>query len=107
MSASGRMRHRIDIHRPVNSTDAAGQPIRNWATVAAAVPAYVQAHRGGEAERAETIQSRHLFHVHTRYRDGITSDMRLTWNGRTLDVESVIDPTGTRRVLVIEAHESV
>lgn len=67
----------------------------------------VQAEAGTETAGDHAVMSSVTYTVRTRWLDGVTSQQRIVWNDRTLDILSVIDPTGRGRELEIKAVENV
>lgn len=104
---AGSLRHRITIQTPTTTQDAAGQPIRTWATLAGPVvlPAKVESVAGGETIRGRQVSAVAQVMFTIRYRSDITTQMRVIWDGRVLGIVRASDPYGDRRELRIEAKE--
>jgi SPP1 family predicted phage head-tail adaptor len=87
-------RHRVDIQRREPVLDSFGDvDAENWKTVAAAEPAAVEPLRGREFYAASQVSSDQPFKVVIRYRPDVTytAQMRVLWEGRSLDVESAAE----------------
>jgi len=94
------MRHRIVIESNTPTQDAYGQPVEGWATVAT-VWAAVEMLSGRELFVAQQAQSEATVRFRIRRRDA-DAKMRVSWDGRTFQVESVIhDPTNRRETLLL------
>lgn len=103
---AGELRHRVHIEQPVRAEHPdTGEIVVTWATVAT-VWASVLARRSDEREEAKQIVAQTAYDVRIRHRTGITSDHRLTWDGKTLKlIGEPIDPDGKRSELRIQAVE--
>lgn len=107
MIQAGQLSNRITIQTPTTTQDAAGQPIRSWATLAGPVvlPAKVESVTGGETIRGRQVSAVAQVMFTIRYRSDITTQMRVLWDGRVLGIVRASDPYGDRRELRIECKE--
>ena len=107
MIPAGQLSNRITIQAPTTTQDAAGQPMRTWATLAGPVvlPAKVESVAGGETIRGRQVSAVAQVMFTIRYRSDITTQMRVLWDGRTLNIVRASDPYGDRRELRIECKE--
>ena len=101
---AGTLRERVTIFQPVPTQDAEWGQIEQYTEVDDS-PASVKAKAATEDAKASGVASRVVYEIKMRYRDDITSQTRLEWNTKTLDILSAIDPEGRRRELLIEAVE--
>jgi len=100
----GKLRHKITIEQPTLAQNTGGQPTAAWSTYKTAW-ARIESGGGGESKHyAEQLGLGQVL-ITTRYASGVTTDMRITHNGRTLNIDHVDDPDGRRRRLVIIAKE--
>lgn len=103
---AGRLRQRVRIEQATETRDAFGATLQSWeelATVWAEVLPQVGAEGFATDSAVErTVQS---YTITIRYRRDMTTKMRAVWNGKTMDIEKVADPTGGRRTLELEAKE--
>lgn len=104
MTTCGDLRDRIELQAATEAADAAGQPIRTWATYAT-VWAQVVSPGGTEASTAGQQQAITRRVVTMRHRSDLAADHQIIWRGRTLNPQSVRDPDGLRRWLVAECLE--
>lgn len=105
---SGRLRKRVRIEQPVDTSDGAGGYIRSWnlvTTVWAEVEPF--SNRGREIVVAEQVQSEVTHRIMIRYLSGVTADMRLVMDGRALNIRTVININEKNEVLVLFAQEGV
>ena len=105
MPAAGKLNRRITIQSPSTTTDAFGSPVATWtyvvttwASIAAPTSKEVYALGAGF-----TAQITHKIVI--RYREGITSAMRIKYRSRIFQVQAVSDPNEDRVRLVLMCLE--
>jgi SPP1 family predicted phage head-tail adaptor len=102
---AGDLRDRVIIHEEVQTPDGQGGYTTNWTPIAAApqgVWAKVIGLTGDEALAGLVERSTATWRVTIRKRPGITTKHRLIWDGRTLNVKSVLpDPKEPRAALLL------
>lgn len=95
MIAAGTLRHRGTIQERVPAgspaTSSSGEAIDTWADVATTWMS-IEPIRGREFFSAEQVQSAVDVRIRMRYREGITSKMRIVVAGVPYNIVSVIDP---------------
>lgn len=99
----GKLRHRIEIQQDTGSQDSTGQVIPDWDTFAERW-ALVEVLAGSEPVQGEQVQASRQYKVTLRYLDGVTSDMRILWGERTLEITSVVEDA-YKRQLILTAGE--
>ena len=87
----GLLRHSVTIQRRASGVDASGAANGAWTDVAT-VRAAIWPLRGKELYAAQQANSEVELRVRIRYLDGITSTMRVSWQGRVFEILYVIDP---------------
>lgn len=97
---AGALRHTITIQTRTVTRDSYGGETETWAD-SATVPASVESLSGREYWAARQTMASEIVRFRIRWRQGVTADCRIVWDGRTWDIESVQDPDGRRRELVI------
>lgn len=102
---AGTLRERVTLQKLVSDGGDA-----DWAKSKAWVDGYrvwgsVQAEAGGESSKGDGVVSSVTYTIRVRYLPDVTSEWRGLWKDKTLDIVSVIDPTGRRRELEIKAVE--
>ncbi len=98
---AGRLKHRIDIERPVADGSIEGAGDGTWELVAKGVRAEVQDALPSKAERLDSginVASRPA-RVRMRYRPGITPDMRFVMGERVMQIVAGPAELGTREGL--------
>jgi SPP1 family predicted phage head-tail adaptor len=78
---AGKLRHRLTIQQPDMNEGTAGEELPNYSTFAT-VWGDVQPLSGSEGLQGRQATSEVTHKIIIRYHAGITSDMRITWNGR-------------------------
>lgn len=97
---AGAMRHRIAIQTNTPTQDSYGEPVVSWGTVAT-VWAAVEMLSGRELFVAQQTESAATVRFRIRRRD-VDAKQRVSWDGRTFGVESVIhDETNRRETLLL------
>ena len=82
---AGRLRHRIMLQEPIGQRDAHGQPIRSYRDEPLAW-ASVEPLRGKEKEVANQVAAEATVKIIMRYRHDVTSDWRITFDGRHFEI---------------------
>lgn len=99
---SGQLREQITIQAPTTAADSIGSQVETfsdvvtvWASVVGTTGTEIQKDDGIEAATTYTVTMRYLNSV------TITSANRLSWNGQTLEILSVVnDPKRTTLTMV-------
>jgi SPP1 family predicted phage head-tail adaptor len=98
----GSLRHRITLEQYTATRDpVSGAEIESWATYLADVPASVVSVSGKEYLSASAEQAGIQARVTVRYDSGITSKMRLVWDGKTYQIKDVFPDPTARNYLVL------
>lgn len=103
---SGPLRHRITIEQATESRDSSGGVISTWGTYAT-VWASVSPLIGREYIAAKTVSASVTHKIRMRYLAGMTPKMRIAWDSRLFDIESILDVDERHAELVIMATEVV
>ena len=84
-------RHRITIQEFIEEVDEYGTPIGSGWQDVMTVWASVEPIRGREYIEVQNTQAELTTRIRMRYRPGITPAMRVLYQGRVFDIQSVID----------------
>jgi len=110
----GPLRHRVTLQQRSTTLDSYGQESGALSNIAPdpVVWADVRPTTGADgAERflagAEQVQATLTHRVTMRYRTDLTVEMVIIWDGNTLDIESIQDPSGKRQYLVLMCREII
>lgn len=99
---AGRLRERITIQQLTRVSNGQGGWSTGWVDVATKVTARVVALTGDEAIKLGIERSSVQYRISIRKRRGLTAKNRLTWNGQTLEVRSVLpDPAEPNSMLLL------
>ncbi len=101
---AGKYRHKVQFQQLVRTKDATGAPVESWSQVAAAwcAPKTIT---GRERWANERTAHEYDLALEIRYRTGLDESMRAIYNGRTLEVASIIDRDERRRDLIVLCKE--
>ena len=101
---AGALRHRVELQTATEGRSSSGAVTRTWATTAT-VYAEIRDLAGREYFDAATVQSEVTTKIRIRYRSGLTPGMRVVWGSHIYDIESVVDPEGRQRELLLMGKE--
>lgn len=103
---AGRLRHRLTFEEATESRDSFGDLQKSWSDFVTVWGA-AEPLRGREFfdARRENVEAEIRFRI--RHRDDIDEKMRVVWDGRTYDIESLLDVDGRGRELHVMATETV
>lgn len=87
----GKLRHRVDLRLPSSNRDSVGQAITDHSTYAT-VWARVTPLSGRELEHADQISAETTHKVVIRYNSSVAATHRVNFNGRVLEIESIVNP---------------
>lgn len=96
----GKLRHRVAILQKQTTIDPDGYPIETW-VAAATVWASVEPIAGREYFQAAAVQAQHQVRFTMRYRNDITPDMRLQYDGQDYEIKAILDLGGRRTWLQV------
>lgn len=95
---AGDLRHRVTIQAPAEGRDSMGAVTSTWGDVAT-VWAAVEPLSGREYLAAGQMQHQVTTRIRMRYRDGITTKMRVKHGESYYDIQGVINIDGRNREL--------
>ncbi len=105
---AGKLRERITIQNEVIARDSFGAENNSWRTVATV---WGSVRPGAAGERfisaADQMQATITHTIRIRYRAGLDPKQRLIVDGKLLGIQSVVDPDGRKRDLVLLCLEIV
>ena len=102
----GRYRERIVLQQKTLAANAIGEQAEMWATLAT-VWANVRPMSGRELVRAGAVMTETVWIIRIRHRSDVTTQIRATWRGKTLEFVSVGDTAGSKMELEISAKEVI
>jgi SPP1 family predicted phage head-tail adaptor len=101
----GELKHRAVIQAVMRVPTASGQPTKTWRTLTT-VWAKVEPISGREYMLAQQAQSEVTAKITVRYNAIFTSDLRVVVNGKTYEIESVINLDEANRYLELMCKEA-
>lgn len=101
---AGTLRHRVVIQEKVVTRNDFNEEVITWDEVAT-VWASVEDLSGREFLERRREGAEVTTRIRIRYRSGLHAAMRVTWDGRTFNIEGIADPTGRKRELVVMCRE--
>ncbi len=101
----GTLKHRIRFEEPVDASDGGGGVSRTWQALAQCPDVYaaIEPVSAGDQLRFYQPATNITHRITVRYRDDITTAMRIEKDDRTYTIVSVIDRDGTQTYLEILA----
>ncbi|MHB1652343.1 MAG: phage head closure protein [Desulfitobacteriaceae bacterium] len=100
----GKLRHRVTIQQNTPTQDDEGVMADNWVDLAS-VWAMIEPLQGRELLTAQAITAEITTRIRIRYRDGITSEMRILYGTRVFDIQAPIDPEEKHQELQLMCRE--
>lgn len=102
MLAAGRLRHQITIEQPVESQDAAGEPVKSWVPIPGGITwAEKLDLTGRELFQAQQTSGEVTTQFTLRHRADIDARMRVVHGAELYSIEAPLDPDGRRERLVL------
>jgi SPP1 family predicted phage head-tail adaptor len=101
----GQFKNRISFEKLDGYEDALGQYREEWVQDVS-VWCMIKTVQGREYFTAAASQSEKTYRFVIRYRSGINSTMRIKYNGRIFDIDSVINDDELNKTLTIIAKET-
>lgn len=104
MARIGQLRERVTIQTPVKVSTTGGGSIETWSDVTT-VSARVLPMQGREMFAREQLHEEITHKVTIRHRSDVTTDQRLVWGSRVLNIESAVNLDERRRYLTMTCRE--
>lgn len=108
MGQSDQLRQRVRLENQVLDPTGGGHYETRWEEVStfwAAVRPLNHSRLRTKTLFAGKLEGRNVYEITLRYREGITTDMRVVYNGIPLNILSVTDPDARRQWLVLCVEE--
>lgn len=99
------LRHWITIQESTDTRDSYGEPIHAWNTFDQ-VWASIEPISGREYFASKETRSQSTHRIRIRYRSGLSTKMRISWDSRYFDIESILNPDERDRELVLMCVET-
>jgi SPP1 family predicted phage head-tail adaptor len=102
----GLFRHRITLLKMVVTEDEIGQQIEEWQPIRTCWAA-IKTVSGREYFTAASVQAERTYRFIIRYTPGINETMKIDYQGRLFDIQSVLNDDEGKKTLTIIATERV
>jgi len=102
----GQFRHKITLMKLVTTQDEIGNTIEEWQPVRTCWAA-IKTVNGREYFAAASVQAERTYRFIIRYTPGINETMKIDYQGRLFDIQSVLNDDEGRKTLTIIATERV
>jgi len=104
---AGWLRHRVQIYKNTPTRDDYGTSAPGWGPIVESYRwARVTPLAGREAERAKQVNSETTHEVEIRYSDDITTEMRVKYNDRYLEIIGIVNKDERNISLVLSCKEA-
>jgi len=103
---AGRLNKQITIQQVTETKNSFGEVSEAWSTYNT-VWAEIKPISGKEYFNAESVQSEVTHKIKTRYLSGITTKMRISYDSRVFDIETVINIDERSRYIEMMCTENV
>lgn len=97
---AGELRHRITLEQPSETQDKYGEVLTSWTTLAT-VYARKEDLTGRELFQAQQVNASVSTRFTIRHRPGLTAKLRVNHGGTIYNIESIQDPDGRSRQIVL------
>lgn len=106
MPLIGRMRDRVSIQSETRTSDGRGGYTKTWTTLAT-VWAQISPLRAAEQVEAGALQGVTVFRATIRYRDDVTTPMRVLWGSRVFNIRGITNTDERKRFTELLCEEKV
>jgi SPP1 family predicted phage head-tail adaptor len=103
---AGKLRHRIAFYSKVVVRDAYGQETITW-TLAFTVWGAVEPLLGREFLESRREEASVSSRIRIRKRDGVSPEMRATWDGHIYDITGILEVRTENREIVLMVNEVI
>lgn len=100
----GQLRKQITVQAETQTSDGAGGYVLAWTNVATAW-GEIRPFDGSKFFVAHHLEGHVTHHVTMRYQNGITTDMRLTYNSRLFNIRAVMNTDESNRWMELLVEE--
>lgn len=103
---AGSLRHKITIQETTETRDTVGSVINTWSTFLVA-RAEINPRIGKEYFDSDRLNADNTVLFRIRYRSGILTKQRISWDSRVFDITSLINLRERNREILIMCEEVV
>lgn len=102
----GQFRYKVTLMKLVTTQDEIGNIIEEWQPIRTCWAA-IKTVKGQEYFSAAAVQAERTYRFIVRYTPNINETMKINYNGRLFDIQSVLNDDEEKRTLTIIATERV
>jgi len=106
MNSIGKMRHKVEVQAPVNSSDGGGGSTRTWSTVSTRW-AKISPKGGNESYRQAQVQETLTLEITIRWLENIGTNYRLKYGSRIFNIKNLRNIEERSRYIVMQCEEGV
>ena len=101
-------RHRVTIHEAIETRNEFGEMEQAWAAIETVPTVWAMVTQTGEAESVKQGELKTIgkYQVEMWYRSDLTTEHRLIYGDKTLEIESVINEGELSRKLIVICSET-
>lgn len=103
-TAIGRLRYKVDLESATNTRDSGGGLSQAFNAVAS-IFADIRPQSGDETFRQGKVQEKLTHNIIIRYRTGVTTSQRISYDSRIFQIRSVINVDERDRFLMLKCVE--
>lgn len=103
---AGKLRHTVIIQSATEALDGFGEAVKTWAEYAKA-RASVEPLQGREFYAAQQFNSEVKVKIRMRFLDGVTPKMRISFNSKIYNIQSIVDPQERNNEMHLMCSEGV
>ena len=104
---AGKLRHKIDFQREADVPDGMGGSNLVWDDLFVQVPAFVKPASGNETLHSMRLEARISHKIFLRHMSGIKPSDRILFDGRPMQIRSIINLEERNRWMEISVDEGV
>jgi SPP1 family predicted phage head-tail adaptor len=102
----GALRHRINVQRQTYVADNAGGGVNTWGDYAS-IRAFIKPISGNERLYSMRLEANVTHRIFIRYRADLTTNDRINFNGRLMQIRALINLEEMNKFIEIYAEEGV
>lgn len=104
--SAGKLRHSVNFETPTSTPDGYGGSSVAWDTVTpVTVRAFIKPMSGNERWQSQRLETNITHRIFIRYRSDLTSEMRINYGGRLMQVKALINIEERNKWFEIHAVE--
>jgi SPP1 family predicted phage head-tail adaptor len=106
MNSIGKMRYRVQLQSPTNTTDAGGGRSQTWSRKAD-LYANIIPKSGSESYKQGKIKDETTHEIHIRHRSDMSAKYRIVYESRVFNIKSILNTHERDRFMVLSCTEGL